>query len=177
MKSKMDEEINEAQAGFRSGTGTRNQILNLKMVIEKNREHENNIFLCFIDCTKAFDMLSHNILWSVMTSMGYSAHIIDLLKKLYGKQKATVRTSHGLTDLFTVEQRVRQECILSPHLFNIYSEQIMRNAMYDLVGSIKFGGRTIPNLRYADHVVLIAGSMGELQDLVSLTQAWSLDLH
>ena len=174
MKSKINEEVNEVQAGFRPGTGTRNQILNLKMIIEKNREYGKNVFLCFIDYRKAFDMVSHSVLWSVMASMGYPAHIIDLLKQLYGQQKAAVRTSHGLTDWFTVEQGVRQGCILSPHLFNIYSEQIMRNALDGFVGSVKVGGRTISNLRYADDVVLIANSMDELQDLVNRVKESSL---
>ena len=75
---------------------------------------------------------------------------------------------------FTVEQGVRQGCILSPHLFNIYSEQIMRNALDGFVGSVKVGGRTISNLRYADDVVLIANSMDELQDLVNRVKESSL---
>ena len=167
MKIKMDEEVDEVQAGFRPGTGTRNQILNLKMIIEKSGEYGKNVCLCFIDYRKAFDMVSHNVLWSVMANMGYPAHIIHLIKQLYGQQKAAVKTSHGLTDWFTIEQGVRQGCILSPHLFNIYSEQIMRNALDGFVGSVKVSGRTISNLRYADDVVLIASSMDELQDLVN----------
>ena len=162
MKSKMDEEINEVQAGFRPGTRTRNQLFNLKMVIEKNREYRNNLFLCFIDYSKAFDMVYHNVLWSVMANMGHPTHIIELIKQLYSQQQAAVRTSHGLTDWFTVEQGVHQGCIHSSYLFNIYPGQIMRNALDDFVGSVKVGGRTIFNLRYADDFVLIAGSMEEL---------------
>ena len=83
----------------------------------------------------------------VVASMGYPANIIGLIKQLYGQQKAAVRTSHGLTGWFTIEQGVHQGCILSPHLFNIYSEQIMRNALDGFVGSVNVGGRTISNLR------------------------------
>ena len=166
MKPQMDVEINETRAGFRSGTGTRNQILNLKLIIEKNREFGNDIFLCFIDYSKAFDMVSHEILWITMKRMGFSLHIIDLIRSLYSKQKAAVRTTHGLTDWFDIEQGVRQGCILSPHLFNIYSEQIMRNALEDFTGGVRIGGRVITNLRYANDVVLIAGGMEELQELV-----------
>ena len=101
-----------------------------------------------------------------MKRMGFSLHIIDLIKSLYSMQKAAVRTIHGLTDRFDIEQRVRQGCILSPHLFNIYSEQIMRNALEDFTGGIKIGGRVITNLRHADDVVLIAGGMEESQELV-----------
>ena len=166
MKPQMDVEINETQAGFRSGTGTRNQILNLKLIIEKNREFGNDIFLCFIDYSKAFDMVSHEILWITMKRMGFSLHIIDLIRSLYSKEKAAVRTTHGLTDWFDIEQGVRQGCILSSHLCNIYSEQIMRNALEDFTGGVRIGGRVITSLRYADDVVLIAGGMEELQELV-----------
>ena len=98
--------------------------------------------------------------------MGFSGHIIYLIKSLHNKQKAVVRTTHGLTDWFDIEQGVHQGCILSPHLFNIYSEQIMRNALDDFTGSVRIGDRTITSLRYADNVVLIAGGMDELQELV-----------
>ena len=93
MKPKMDEEINETQAGFRTGTGTKNQILNLKLIIEKNREYGRDIYLCFIDYSNAFDMVSHKLLWITMERMGFSSHIIDLIKTLYNKQKAAVRTT------------------------------------------------------------------------------------
>ena len=109
-----------------------------------------------------------------MASMRYLTHIIELIKQLCSQQKAAVRASHSLTDWITVEQGVHKGCILSPHLFNIYSEQIMRNALDDFVGSVKVGGRTISNLRYADDIVLIAGSMEELQDLVNRVKVSSL---
>ena len=69
MKTKIDEDVDEVQASFRPGTGTRNQILNLKMIIEKNREYGKNVFLCFIDYRKTFHLVSHNVLCSVMVSM------------------------------------------------------------------------------------------------------------
>ena len=177
MRAEMEEEVNEVRAGIRPGTGTRNQILNLKMIVEKNREYAKNVFLCFIDYRKVFDMVSHNVLWSVLASMGYPAHISDLIKQFYEQQKAAVRTSHGLTEWFTSEQGVRQGCIISPHSFNVYSEQIMRNAVDGFVGSVKIGGRTISNLKYADDAVLIASSMDELQDLVIRVEESSLQFE
>ena len=147
--------------------GTRDQILNLKMVIEKNREYGKNIYLCFIDYRKAFDMVSHELLWKGMLEMGFSSHIVDLIKSLYTDQSASVRTTHGLTVDFRIEQGVRQGCILSPHLFNIYSEVIIRNALEGFEGTVKIGGRIITNLRYADDIVLVGGSMEELQDIVN----------
>ena len=162
----MDEEINETQAGFRTGTGTRNHILNLKLIIEWHREYSRDVFLCFIDYSKAFVMASHELLWITMERMGFSLHIIDVIKSLYSKQKAAVTTTHGQTDWFDIEQGVRQCCILSPHLFNIYSEQIMKNALEGFTGGVTIVGRVITHLRYANDVVLIAGGMEELQELV-----------
>ena len=164
MKNKLKEEIADEQMGFRPGLGTRNQILNLKMVIEKNRERGKDLFLCFIDYTKAFDMVGHDVLWRNMIEMGFPTHIVLMLKSLYDQQRAAVRTAYGLTDWFKIEQGVRQGCILSPHLFNIYSETIMRNALDNFEGDVTIGGHRVTN---ADDVVLIAGTMEELQKLVN----------
>ena len=136
MKNTLNDEIAE-QDGFRPGKGTRNQILNLKMVIEKNGK---DLVLCFIDYKKAFGMVLHDILWNAMHEMGFPMHIIVLLKNLYNQQKAAVRTVYGMTEWFEIEQGVRQGCILSPHLFNFYSERIMRNALENFEGSIKIVG-------------------------------------
>ena len=110
--------------------GTWDQILNLKMVIEKNREYGKNIYLCFIDYRKAFDVVSHELLWKGMLEMGFSSHIVDLIKSLYTDQSASVRTTHRLAVDFRIEQGVT-------------------------------------NLRYADDIMLVGGSMEELQDIVN----------
>ena len=102
-----------------------------------------------------------------MHEMGFYNHIIKLIKNLYAHQQATVKITHGLTHWFDIGQGVRQECIPSRHLFNIYSEHIMWKALQGFEGTIKVGGKTITNLRYTDDVVLIAGSIDELQSLVN----------
>ena len=96
MKGKMEEEISEEQCGFVRGKGTRDQILNLKLTIEKNRERKKNLYLCFIDYRKAFDTVAHEVLWKTMIDMGFPKHIILLIKTLYKNQTATVKTSYGL---------------------------------------------------------------------------------
>ena len=92
------------------------------------RVPEKNIYFCFIDCAKAFDCVDHNKLWKILKEMGMPDHLTFLLTNLYAGQEATVRTGHGTTDWFQVGKRVHQGCILSPRLFNLYAEYIMRNA-------------------------------------------------
>ena len=116
MQNKLTAELLEEQAGFRRAKGTRDQILSLKMVLEKSKEAGTDVYLCFIDYRKAFDTVIQEVLWKVMTDMGFPKHIIDLIKSLYTAQKGTVRTTHGLTDFFEIGQGVRQGYILSPHL-------------------------------------------------------------
>ena len=95
--------------------------------MEKAREFQKNIYFCFIDYAKAFDYVDHNKLWKILQDLGIPDHLTCLLKKLYAGQEATVRTGHGATDWFQIGKRVCQGCILSPCLFNLYAEYIMRN--------------------------------------------------
>ena len=95
---------------------------------KKAREFQKNICFCFIDYAKAFDCVDHNKLWKILNEMGIPDHLTCLLRNLYAGQEATVRTGHGTTDWFQIGKGVPQGCILSPCLFNIYAEYIMRNA-------------------------------------------------
>ena len=121
----MNRELPDVQAGFRKGRGTRDQIAN---VMEKAREFQKNIYFCFIDYAKAFDCVDQNNLWKILKEMGIPDHLTCLLRNLYAGQEATVRTGHGTTDRFQIGKGVCQSCILSPCLFNLYAEYIMRNA-------------------------------------------------
>ena len=120
-------ELPDVQAGFRKGTGTRDQIANICWIIKKAREFQKNIYFCFIDYAKAFDCVDHSKLWKILKEMGIPDHLTCLLRNLYSGQKTTVRTGNGTTDWFQIGKGVRQVCILSPCLFNLYSEYIMRN--------------------------------------------------
>jgi len=166
IKIKLDEEISVTQAGFREGRGTRDQIVNIRNVIEKCKDHKLPLYLCFIDYSKAFDCVSHNEMWEVMQRMGFPKHIIDLVCKLYQHQVSAVRTSGGNTDWFNIGRGLRQGCILSPSLFNMYSEEIMREALEGFEGGISFGGMKISNLRYADDTTLVCASREELMILL-----------
>ena len=131
---------------------------------EKAREFQRNIYLCLIDYAKAFDCVDHNKLQKILKEMGIPDHLTCLLRNLYAGQEATVRTGHGTTDWFQTGKGVHQGCILSPCLFNLYAEYIMRNAGLDeSQAGIKIAGRNINNLRYADDITLMAESDEELK--------------
>ena len=98
--------------------------------------------------------MDHNKLWKILKEMGIPDHLTCLLRNLYAGQEATVRTGHGTTDWFQIGKEVRQGCILSPCLFNLYAEYIMRNARLDEDG-IKIARRNINTLRYADDTTLM----------------------
>src|SRR5574339_232906 len=135
--------------------------------MEQVREFQKNISFCFIDYAKAFDCVAHNKLWKILKEMGIPDHLICLLRNLYAGQEATVRTGHGTTDWFQIGKRVCQGCILSPCLFNLYAEYIMRNAgLEETHAGIKIAGRNINNLRYADDTTLMAESEEELKSLL-----------
>ena len=130
LQQSLNWELSIVQAGFRKGRGTRDQIANIRWIIEKAREFKKNIYFCFIDYTKAFDCVDHNKLWKIQ-EMRIPDHLTCLLRNLHAGQEATVRTGHETTDWFQVGKGVHQGCILSPYLFNLYAEYIMQNAGLD----------------------------------------------
>ena len=96
----MNHELPDVQAGFRKGRGTRDQIANIRWIIEKAREFQKNIYFCLIDYAKASDCVDHNKLWKILKEMGIPDHLTCLLRNLYAGQEASVRTRHGTTDWF-----------------------------------------------------------------------------
>ena len=94
----VNHELPDVQAGFRKGRGTRDQITNIRWIMEKAREFQENIYFCFIDYAKAFNCVDHNKLWKILQEMGIPDHLTCLLRNLYAGQEATVRTGHGTTD-------------------------------------------------------------------------------
>ena len=108
-----NQELPNVQAWFRKGR-TRDQIANICWIIEKAREFQKNIHLCFIDYTKGFDHVDHNKLWEALKEMGIPGCLTYLLRNLYASQEATVRTLYGMIDWFKIEKGVRQGCLLHP---------------------------------------------------------------
>ena len=126
---------------------------NICWIIKKARQFQNNIYFCFIDYVK----VDHNKLWKILKEMGIPDHLIYLLRNFCAGQEATVRTGHGTTYWFQRGKGVRQGCILSPCLFNLYPEYIMRSTgLNEAQAGIKIARRNINNFRYADDTTLMA---------------------
>ena len=163
----MNRELPDGQAGFRKGRGTRDQVANIRWIMENAREFQKNIYFCFIDYAKDFDCVDQNKLWKILKEMGISDHLTCLLRYLFAGQEATVKTGHGTRDWFQIGKGVCQGCILSPCLFNFYVEYIMRNVgLEEAQAGIKNTRRNINNLRYADDTTLMAESEEELKSLL-----------
>ena len=107
-------ELPDVQAEFRKGRGTRDQVVNIRWIIEKTREFQTNIYFCFIDCAKDFDCVDHNKLWKILKKMRIPDHLTCLLRNLYAGQEATVRTGHGTTGWFQIGKGVRQAAYCYP---------------------------------------------------------------
>ena len=130
--------LQDVQAGFIKDRGTRDQIANIRWIMEKAREFQKNIYFCFIDYAKDFDCADHNKLWKILQEIGIPDHLTCLLRN----------TGHGTTDWFQIGKGVRQGYMLSPCFFNLYAEYIMRNTGLDEAkAGIKIAGRNINKLR------------------------------
>ena len=112
----VNRELLDVQAGFRKGGGTRDQIANIRWIMEKAREFQKNIYLCFIDYAKAFDCVDLHKLWKILKEMGIPDHLTCLLRNLYAGQEATVRTGHGTTDWF----QIGKECVKAVYCHPAY---------------------------------------------------------
>ena len=160
----INHELPDVQARFRKGRGNRDQIANICWITKKAREFQKNSYFCFIDYAKAFDCVDHNCeklwkkkLWKILQEMGILDHLTCLLRNLYASQEAVVKIGHGTTNWVQIGNGVCQGCMLSPCLYNLYAEYIVRNAGLDEAqAGIKIAGRNINNFRYADDTTLMA---------------------
>lgn len=168
-------QIAPEQAGFVKGRGTREQILNARQLIEKAREYSVPMYLCFVDYEKAFDNVRWPKLWKTLEELGVPLHLISLVKNLYDASEAVVKIDNTLSDKCRIRKGVRQGCVLSPLLYNVYSEVVMRSVLESWDGGVKIGGKRFSNLRFADDTLLIAGSPEELQEILHRLQGVSLE--
>ena len=127
------------------------------------------LYICFIDYTKAFDRVKHDMLFEILSKAGVPDKEINKIKSLYLQQKSTVRYENETSEEITIKRGVRQGCILSPCMFNIYTEYLIREALEDGEG-ININGQTITNIRYADDTIILAES-GQLQHMIDKLDA------
>ena len=161
----MEKILSEEQAGFRSGRSTVEQVTNVRILGEKYRNDQRELHHDFIDFKKAFHRVWRSALWLVMRKHNIGNGITNVIEALYNKNSNAVLTSNNVLEWFQTSVGVRQGCILSPGLFNIFLEQIMADAINGFNGTVKVGGQHISNLRFADDIDLIANSKEEVEDL------------
>lgn len=161
--NKIEENISDTQFGFRAGLGTRDALVAVQVLVQRCIDVKVDVHMCFIDFEKAFDNVNHAKLINILKSIGIDGNDIKFIENLYWKQKAKIKINNILTEEVQIEKGVRQGCILSPCLFNLYSEVIFRNAFDQLNLGIRINGKLIQNIRYADDTVLLATNPEDLQ--------------
>ena len=165
LKPQAEEIIAEEQAGFRAGRSTTEQIFNLRILCEKYLQHQQNLYHV-IDFKKAFDRVWHAALWATMRKYNISANLVRTTEQLYDKATSAVQMNGRIGEWFRTTVRVRQGCLPSPTLFNIFLERIMSDALEEHDGKVSIGGRNITNLRFADDIDVLAEEEQELEALV-----------
>ena len=166
LKPQAEEIIAEEQAGFRAGRSTTEQIFNLRILCEQYFQNQQNLYQVFIDFKKAFDRVWHAALWATMRKYNISANLVRTIEQLYDKATSAVQMNGSIGDLFRTTVGVRQGCLLSLTLFNIFLERIMSDALEEHDGKVSIGGRNITNLQFADDIDVLAEEEQELEALV-----------
>ena len=165
MRNKILPGISKTQFGFMADKGTRNAIFTLKTLMERSIEVQKDLYFCFIDYSKAFDKVRHSDLFDILAGLHIDGEDLRVLRNLYWEQEASIRVDNDISQYKPIRRGVRQGCVFSPDLFNLYSEIILRNI--ENHEGIGVGGHNINNLRYADDTVLIADSEEKLQTILT----------
>ncbi|CAH2096300.1 unnamed protein product [Euphydryas editha] len=167
IRAKCDDQLGASQFGFRSGMGTREAQFALNVLVQKCRDKQRNVYLCFIDYEKAFDRVKHEELMNILENIGLDDKDLRIIRSLYWNQSATVRVDGEQTDPISIQRGVRQGCIMSPILFNCCSEVIVKEALEDVEHGVVINGQFMNNIRYADDTVLIASTEEGLCEIVN----------
>ena len=165
VRNKIEPAISQNQFGFVRDSGTRNAVFVVKNLIERSLEVQRNLYLCFIDYKKAFDMVKHDEIMHILDDLEIDDKDLRLIQNIYYHQRAIVNVGSKTSEEVPIERGVRQGCVLSPGLFNLYSECITRSI--DEADGLSVGGQNINNIRYADDMILIADTPEKLQNLVN----------
>lgn len=170
---KCEENISETQFGFRNGYGTRDALFAYQVLMQRCWDMNQSIYICFIDYEKAFDRVKHDKLIQILEKVGLDSKDVSIIKNLYWQQTANVRVEHKLTADVEILRGVRQGCVLSPLLFNLYAEEIFSEALENATEGIVVNGRPLNNIRYADDTVLLASCPEDLQKLINCVASTS----
>jgi retron-type reverse transcriptase len=162
--TKIEREIKSSQTGFRPKKGTREGIFNLRVIMEKYLGANKPIFICFIDYEKAFDRVFHSEIMNCLDKIDMDSKDRRLIQNLYWKQSAVIQQEDGHSKPIPIKRGVRQGCVISPALFNLYTQEIFNDS--DHLPGCKIGGININNLRYADDTALLAETEEDLQKIV-----------
>ena len=160
MRKKIRPEISEEQFEFVTDRGTRNATFPLNMLVERSTDVQKVISLCYIDYSKAFGEVRHGDLFAILVSLNIDAKDLRILRNLYWEQTVAIRMGNEISQYRAIKRGVRQACIASPDLFNLYSEMILRSLIEHQ--GVKVGGNIINNLWYVDDTLLIADSKQKL---------------
>lgn len=163
VRSKCELHLDDSQFGFRSAFSTRKALFVFNVLLQKWRDHRQDVFVCFVDYEKAFDRVQHTRLIELLRGIGVDDKNVRIIKNLYWRQKAEIKVGNSTTPEVDIQRGVRQGCILSPFLFNLYADRIFKDGISDLDLGIKVNGKQINNLKYADDTVILAENVEDLQ--------------
>ena len=167
IKKEIDKKLREHQAGFRSGRSCIEQIYTLRHIIQQSLEFQQDIYINFIDFKKAFDSIHRDSLWKISRSYGIPDKYINLFKLIYENSSCNIRTQTGVTDSFNIVTGVRQGCILSPFLFLLVIDFVMRKTFEDKEWGINMSHGNLSDLDFADDIALLANKLQQLQEMTS----------
>ena len=155
--------ISKTQFGFRKGVGTREAIGVMRMLGERSLEYGNEVYVCFIDFEKAFDRVNWVKMMQILKQIGVDWRDQRFIRDLYMNQEAFVRVNGELTEPGIIGRGVRQGCLMSPLLFSLYVEEMMKEAMIDLDEGVQVGGNWLKDVRFADDQGMVASTEQGLQ--------------
>jgi len=162
----IEQHLSDSQMGFRKGRGTKDAIFQFRTIIERSMQVNKKVYACFVDYQKAFDRINHGKLMNIMEKAGIPQLERNLITSLYWNQYAVVKTTDGKSRRICIRRGVRQGCIISPILFNLYTEYMMKDFLDEIKG-IKIGGQNYTNLRYADDAVFLSEDEANLQTIIT----------